>query len=278
MTASSSRRRSVVWVSAYAVLAPLLTVLAIVLPTAAARAETAYQYWGFAHLDGAKWTASMKGADQWVPKDGSVEGLRFAINSGPAMRMPRAVMTFDQICGTTPAADGVKRVGIVVDYGREADATDGSTPPAPTAFCATGAANATESALLASVVKVRTSKGMVCAVSDYPATGCADAVPSVSAAAKAADTALAEPITVAAGTAPSGSATSSSSVGSGTPTAESVSASSAASGSASTAATTQAASNSPALWIVAVLVAAAFAVAAWLTLARRRRESTGARH
>jgi hypothetical protein len=175
------------------VLSLLLAGAFAVLTIAPAQAA-AYRYWGFYELSNGAWVFAQKGPDQTVPADGSVEGWRFAVGDEQSTRLPRAVLTFDQLCGATPAAAGQKRVGLVVDFGRPADSADTTTPPAPTALCASVPTDATSTDVLAKAGALRTEKGLVCAVAGYPATDCGGEVKEVSAAAKAADT----PVTIAA--------------------------------------------------------------------------------
>ena len=164
----------------------------------------AYRYWGFYQLTDGAWTYAQKGPDQTVPKDGSRRRLALRRRRRVSTRYPRAVLTFDQVCGSTPAEAGKKRVGLVVDFGRPADAADGATPPEPKALCAVVATDATSSAVLATAGDVRTEKGLVCGVAGYPTSDCGGAVKEVSPEAKAAD----QPVTVAAPAAtPSASAT-----------------------------------------------------------------------
>lgn len=146
-----------------------------------------YRFWGFYQLTDGAWAFAQKGPDQIVPKDGSVEGWRFAISDPNAARYPRAVLTFEQICGTTATESGHKRVGLVVDYGRAADA-EGGAPPAPAAKCAVVGTDATSLDVLRAIGQLRVEKGLVCAVAGYPASGCGGEVKSVGAEAKAPDT------------------------------------------------------------------------------------------
>jgi hypothetical protein len=180
--------------------APLRVVLAAVIAaclsalTIAPAHAAAYRYWGFYQLSDGAWTFAQKGPDQTAPEDGSVDGWRFAVADEASTRYPRAVLTFDEICGTTPAEAGKKRVGLVVDFGRPADAADGATPPEPKALCAVVATDATSAVVLAEAGDVRTEKGLVCGVDGYPTSDCGGAVKEVSPEAKAAD----QPVTIAA--------------------------------------------------------------------------------
>ncbi|KRF39706.1 hypothetical protein ASH01_20485 [Terrabacter sp. Soil811] len=180
--------------------APLRVVLAALVAaclsalTIAPAHAAAYRYWGFYQLSDGAWTFAQKGPDQTTPKDGSVDGWRFAVADEASTRYPRAVLTFEQVCGTTAAVPGKKRVGLVVDFGRPADAADGATPPEPKALCAVVVTDATSAAVLAVAGDVRTEKGLVCGVDGYPTSDCGGAVKEVSPEAKAAD----QPVTIAA--------------------------------------------------------------------------------
>lgn len=165
----------------------LALVAALVLPTGAAHAA-AYRYWGYYQLSGETWQFATKGPDQTSPADGAVEGWRFAIGTEDATRFPRAVPTFDAICGDAEAGSGEKRVAVVIDYGRSADNADGTEPPAPVGRCAVVATAATGLEVLSKVAEVRSDKSLICGIDGFPASGCGDEVKTVSAAAKAADT------------------------------------------------------------------------------------------
>lgn len=160
-----------------------------------------YRFWGFYQLTDGAWAFAQKGADQTVPKDGSVDGWRYAVSDPSAPRFPRAVLTFDEICGATPAEDGKKRVGVVVDFGRAADSADNATPPEPKATCAVLAPDATSTEALKAAGDLRVEKGLVCAVAGYPATGCGGEVGTVSKPAEEPDASVTIPAPGAAGAA-----------------------------------------------------------------------------
>jgi hypothetical protein len=162
-------------------------VLATLLPTAAANAA-AYRYWGYYQLTGDTWQFATKGPDQTKPADGAVEGWRFAVGTEDVTRFPRATVTFDEVCGETPAETGNKRVAVVIDYGRAADTEDNTEPPAPVGRCAVVATEASGLEVLSKVADVRSDKALICGIDGFPETGCGDEVKTVSAEAKAADT------------------------------------------------------------------------------------------
>ncbi|MEO7752129.1 MAG: SCO2322 family protein [Terracoccus sp.] len=167
-----------------------LVALALAVLTIAPAQAAAYRYWGFYQLTDGAWAYAQKGPDQTTPKDGTVEGWRYAIGDESSSRLPRAVLTFDELCASTPAQDGKKRVGLVIDFGRSADSADNATPPEPTASCAVVAADGTSSDVLASAGQLRVEGGLVCAVAGYPATDCGGEVKEVSREAAAPDTAI----------------------------------------------------------------------------------------
>ncbi|MER5733929.1 SCO2322 family protein [Streptomyces sp. NPDC002138] len=164
-----------------------------------------YRYWSFWDGTGGSWTYATQGASLIRPKDGSVQGFRFAVSQDAADQSakPRAAADFGAICSATPAVEGRKRVALVVDFGVPADAPSGETPPqdAPRTACAVVAPDATAADALAEVAKPLryNSAALLCAISGYPKQGCGDQVgaaepkPSASASASASAAAAAAP-------------------------------------------------------------------------------------
>jgi hypothetical protein len=179
--------RLVVVTALAALLAALLVTPAVAAPT------VSYRFWGFFQYTDGAWAFAQKGPAETVPADGSVEGWRFAVSGSDSSRYPRATATFDEICAGTPAQAGKKRVGVIIDFGRTADAEDGATPPAPVAVCAALAPDQSSVDALQAAGGVRSDKGLICAVRGYPATGCGGEVSDVSPEAAAKDT----PVTLA---------------------------------------------------------------------------------
>ncbi len=211
-----------------------------------AAAADAYRFWGYFQLTNGTWTFAQKGVDASVPADGSVEGYRYALGDMSTTRMPRATATFDTLCAGTPAQTGKKRVGVVIDFGRTADAREGGNPPAAKTGCAVVDPAATGITVLNAVAATRTEKGLLCAIDSYPSGGaCSDTVATVPDAAKAPDTA----ITLAAPASPSQSAAPAATTN---PTAPASSES----------------GTSPLLWIALIVILAAAG-----TVAARRRRS-----
>jgi len=184
-------------------LTALLTAAVVVLPGTSAQA-TANRFWGYYQVTDGAWAFATTGPDQATPADGAVEGWRYSLATMEDPRFPRAVLTFDQICAGAPAEQGKKRVGVVLDYGRPADAADtAATSPQPRAACAVVPAAATGADVLKAVAEPRLEKGMVCGLDGYPADGCFEEVATAPAAAAAPDDTVSPSIAAAAGAAPS---------------------------------------------------------------------------
>jgi len=164
--------------------------VAIAAPAQAA----AYRYWGYFQLDNGAWAFAKTGPAQAVPKDGAVEGWRFAVADEASIRDPRATPTFQTLCATTAVKAGTKRVGLVVDYGRPADSADGAAPPVPRATCVAVPEKATGSdVLVAAGTTLRLDKGLTCGIDGWPATGCGEKVNPVPAPAASPDTSVTIP-------------------------------------------------------------------------------------
>lgn len=237
---------------AFAVLMALAVALAALVGAAPQAHAANYVYWSYWQVTAGKWTYYTVGSDQSTPADGSVEGWRWGIDDGTGGRAPRVLPTFDQLCGTTAAAAGMKRVGLVVDFGRDADGDGTTPPPAPIATCVVAPTAATGTALLAKAGGIRTDNGLTCAIGGYPASGCAVQLASLTDAQKAADTPMTLPTPTAA------------------PTTDAMASKATTAAAGATSATAVAGGGtSPLLWILLFVVAAGIAYA----VARRRRPS-----
>ena len=195
MTMSHGRR-----LRAHVLIAALAAALALVIGPAMSASAAVYQYWGYFQNTTGTWSVSQKGSDQTVPTDGSVEGWRFGLDEGTGPRQPRVIATFDQLCSGTAAAEGKKRVGVILDSGRDVDGDGKTTPPALVATCVSVPTAATGTQVLAAAATTRVDKGMICAINGYPATGCGSEVAALTEAQKAADTPLTLPTKSAAPT------------------------------------------------------------------------------
>ncbi|MEU8222898.1 SCO2322 family protein [Kribbella sp. NPDC048915] len=140
--------------------------------------EDGYRFWGYYQWTNSAWTFAQKGADAFVPADGSVEGWRYALG-GAKPRVPRAAGDFEAICGKTPAETGKKRVAVVVDPGTPQDAVAGEQPGPATGTCVVTDVQANGAKILAAVAPVRIEKGLTCGVDGYPAKGCGEQVKNI---------------------------------------------------------------------------------------------------
>ena len=155
---------------------------------AAPAQAAAYRYWGYFHVTKGAWAFAQTGPAQTIPADGTVDGWRFAVADESSVRTPRATPAFAALCAGTAVKAGVKRVGLVLDFGRPADSADGATPPAAKATCVAVPVKATGADILvAGGATLRLSKVLTCAIDGWPATGCGDSVANVSAAAASPD-------------------------------------------------------------------------------------------
>ncbi len=158
---------------------------------AAPALAAAYRYWGFFHLDKGAWAFAQKGPAQTIPADGTIDGWRFAVADEASVRNPRALPTFAALCANTAAKAGSKRVGLLIDFGRPADSSDGTAGPAPKATCVAVPEKATSSdVLVAAGATLRIDKALTCGINGWPKIGCGDPVAPVPAAASSPDTAI----------------------------------------------------------------------------------------
>jgi hypothetical protein len=154
-----------------ALLLALLPALAIASPATA----DSYRFWGYYQWDGTAWQFAPTGPADTEPADGDIEGWRFAVSDESASKFPRAQASFESICGGDAAAEGNKRVAVVIDYGLPED-NEGETPPAAAGACAEVAAAASGAEVLAAVAQTRLENGLICAIDSWPASGCGDPV------------------------------------------------------------------------------------------------------
>ncbi|PWI18696.1 hypothetical protein DI272_34570 [Streptomyces sp. Act143] len=161
-------------------LAPLLLAACCLLAlTGQAAHATGYRYWSFWDRTGTTWTYATQGPATAVPSDGDVQGFRFAVSEDSAdATKPRGTASFATICADTPAEDGRKRVALVIDFGTQADAPSGETPPALRTRCAVVPQDATTAEALAAVAKPLRydTNALLCAIAGYPEQGCGEQV------------------------------------------------------------------------------------------------------
>jgi len=123
------------------------------------------------------WDFSTRGADR-LPADGTVDGWRFAVSDAAGTSsQPSVSSSFDVICKDTDPVSGMKRVGLVVDYGTRSDAPRGQDPPAGVvARCLVLQTTATGYDALAAATSIRIAGGLICGISGYPRSGCGEPV------------------------------------------------------------------------------------------------------
>lgn len=143
-----------------------------VVSTGQASAADATAFWGYWQANGSKWAFAQTGPASAHPKDGAVEGWRFAKSTGDSGTPPRDLPDFAKTCGSIPAKSGSKRVAVVVDAGEKADAPKGQQPVAAKSACAVVPENASGADVLSAVAKAQTDKsGLVCAIDTYGPCG-----------------------------------------------------------------------------------------------------------
>ncbi|MDH6115740.1 SCO2322 family protein [Kitasatospora sp. GAS204B] len=175
------------WVGAARILTAavlaLLSALALSTPAAAAT----YRYWSFWRGTDGSWSYQTQGPVGYLPADGSVDGWRFALSpdGGQHAARPGGAPDFAALCANTPARPGLKRVGVVLDFGTSADASSTAVPPAARTGCAQVRPDASSAEVLATLAPPLRydSNGVLCAIAGYPATGCGEAVTAPTAAA-----------------------------------------------------------------------------------------------
>jgi len=162
-------------------LATLVGAVALIGVAAPAQATDYYRFWLFFTADDGAYTFSAtKGVGAVTPEDGTFIAFRWAapedFNKPNEPRIDLATVTFDSVCADTPAVEGQKRVGVLVDFGVTEDA-GGATIPEATAECAQVPTDATAFQALQKVAELR-SKNLggpfVCAIDGFPASTCGD--------------------------------------------------------------------------------------------------------
>jgi hypothetical protein len=138
--------------------------------------EKGYRYWGYfqAAPGDSSWTPAMTGPTVNV-KDGSVEGWAFTFSSDamPDASAPKSAPSFEAICGTTPAVEGKKRIGLLVDFGPKSLQPDGESAPELVQECVVIDQAALGSDVLGQVTKINAgSSGLICGINGYPAKEC----------------------------------------------------------------------------------------------------------
>jgi len=158
----------------------LLTALLLALTANGPAQAAGYRYWSFWDRTGTHWTYATQGPSTARPDDGDVQGFRFAVSADSAdAAQPRGpAPDFATICANSPAADGEKRIALVIDFGTPTDAPSGETPPTLRTACATVAPDATTAEALATVAKPLRydTNALLCAIASYPERGCGEQI------------------------------------------------------------------------------------------------------
>jgi hypothetical protein len=153
----------------------LIIIFTLIAPTPTF-AETGWRYWGYFQSPpkSTTWIMAQTGPTTIIP-DGSVEGWVFTFSSESVEpREPRQKPSFSKICRKVREKSGMKRVGVVVDFGPAAIRPKGESMPKRITACLSLEMKATGADALAAATKVRfASSGFLCGINGYPAEGCA---------------------------------------------------------------------------------------------------------
>jgi len=143
--------------------------------TPSSAAAKGYRYWGYfqAAPNATQWTAAMTGPTVDI-KDGAVEGWSFVFSSDDIPSVaPSVKPDFAAICGKTKATSGMKRIGLVIDFGNKAYAPKGEKVQKTITRCVTTAMRSQGIDVLGQVVKVRAAEsGLICGFNGYPKKEC----------------------------------------------------------------------------------------------------------
>jgi hypothetical protein len=138
-------------------------------------ASKGWRYWGYyqAAAKSTTWKAAMTGPTVDIA-DGSVEGWIFTFSSDDIPSTPPSVKpNFQSICGKTKAEAGLKRVGLVIDFGGAAYAPKGEKVQKTIVRCVLTAKDSQGIDVLAQEIKVRqANSGLICGFNNYPAREC----------------------------------------------------------------------------------------------------------
>lgn len=157
---------------AVAIVAALLSQSFI--PSAQA-ASKGWRYWGYyqAAANSTAWKAAMTGPTVDIA-DGSVEGWIFTFSNDDVPSTPPSVKpSFASICGKTKAQKGLKRIGLVIDFGSQAYAPKGEKVKKTIVRCALTAKESQGLDVLAQEIDVRQAdSGLICGFNGYPVREC----------------------------------------------------------------------------------------------------------
>ena len=118
--------------------------------------------------------------------DGSVEGWIFTFSNDDIPSTPPSVKpSFSTICGKTKAQSGLKRVGLVIDFGDQSYSPKGEKVKKTIVRCVLTAKESQGIDVLAQEIKVRSAdSGLICGFNNYPAKECGVEIKTPAAMAK----------------------------------------------------------------------------------------------
>lgn len=166
-------------ISVLAAAAFLISNLALAAPANAA--DKGWRYWGYYQAaPGAKtWTAAMTGPAVDV-QDGAVEGWSFVFDASDVpTNAPSIKPDFTAICRRVKADKNLKRVALVIDFGRSAYAPKGEKVQKRISTCVQIAKSSQGIDVLGKAMKVRAAdSGLICGINGYPAKECGVEIPT----------------------------------------------------------------------------------------------------
>ena len=140
-----------------------------------------WRYWAYYKAaPGEKtWTAAMTGPTVDV-KDGAVEGWSFVFDASDIPTVaPSKKPDFATICRRVKADKDLKRIALVVDFGRSAYAPKGEKVQKSFTKCVQIAKSAQGIDVLGQAVKIRAANsGLICGINGYPAKECGVEIPT----------------------------------------------------------------------------------------------------
>jgi hypothetical protein len=149
---------------------------ALAVPTPTASATTYYEYWSYWHKPPgtSSWQYSTVGASGYYLSDRGpqVEGWRYAVGTAsPSDPQPRPTnVSYGDYCHDTGQS---YQVLLVVDYGNAS-----SAPSGPVYSCYGFSDTTSGYVVLTQQHTERDSGGLICAIDNYPRSGCGDTVSS----------------------------------------------------------------------------------------------------
>ena len=133
-----------------------------------------YRYWTFWVTTNDSWSFANEGAGTLKATDQMVTGWKFAITGADNGLPPTESAVFAELCPDTAEQAGASRVAVVVEFGDQAIAPEGETPPTANVIkCVTVKTGKTAAdALNAAGLDVRANDGFVCGINGYPKEEC----------------------------------------------------------------------------------------------------------